>query len=222
VIPLLTDWFSPERCGHGTFRRLRSSWSLYLASGRRQWSSARHLLCLVVNDCPEDLKIVWAINSHKSRALECYRSLKKLLMKALAIYLWKSLQNSIMEIILSFSAEPNVPSKDYILGPFTRHKNPQIRSRSHPDRVENVRVKGTHKTDPTSMWDQSGCLLHPSKCVGSIWSDLDLIWIWSGFLPCKRDTSAMCPDWTQVTILSMRVTTSWRLRSNTSTVLDLY
>jgi hypothetical protein len=47
------------------------------------------------------------------------------------------------------------------LGPFTRHKKTQIRS-------ENVRINGTHKTDPTSMWDQSGCLLHPSKCVGSI------------------------------------------------------
>jgi hypothetical protein len=54
------------------------------------------------------------------------------------------------------------------IGPFTRHKITQIRSRSHPDRVKNVRVNGTHKTDPTSMWDQSGSLLHPSKFVGSI------------------------------------------------------
>jgi hypothetical protein len=56
----------------------------------------------------------------------------------------------------------------HILGPFTRHKKNPDQIRSHPDQVKNVRVNGTHKTDPTSMWDQSECLLQPSKCVGSI------------------------------------------------------
>jgi hypothetical protein len=43
----------------------------------------------------------------------------------------------------------------YIRAVYTAQKKPQIRSRSH-------------KIDPTSLWDQSGSLLHPSKCVGSI------------------------------------------------------
>jgi hypothetical protein len=61
-----------------------------------------------------------------------------------------------------------------VLGRLHGTKKTQIRSKSHPDRVKNVRVNGTHKTYPTSMWDQSESLLQPSKCVGSIE-------IWSGF-----------------------------------------
>jgi hypothetical protein len=68
----------------------------------------------------------------------------------------------------------------------TRHKKTPDQIRSHPDQVKNVCVNGTHKTDPTSMWDQSASLLHPSKCVGSIWSDL----IW-GFC-CANATRAQC------------------------------
>jgi hypothetical protein len=50
----------------------------------------------------------------------------------------------------------------------------------------------------------------------------DLIWSDLVFLPCKRDTSTMCGffvprRWDQITLLSMHVTTSWRLRSNTAT-----
>jgi hypothetical protein len=65
---------------------------------------------------------------------------------------------------------------------YTAQKNPDlITSRSG----KNVCVNGTRKTDPTSM--------------GSIWLSFapikmrgfDLIWSDLGFLPCKRDTSAM-------------------------------
>jgi hypothetical protein len=43
------------------------------------------------------------------------------------------------------------------------------------------------------MWDQSGCLLHPSKCVGSIWSDL--LWALCRVNATRAQCATfLCPD----------------------------
>jgi hypothetical protein len=58
----------------------------------------------------------------------------------------------------------NAPKmKIWVIRAAYTHKNT-----SDPHWLKNIRVNGTHKTDPTSMWDQSASLLHQSKCVGSI------------------------------------------------------